>query len=288
VRSKLNRDPQSESLLHTAGERILVMELTGELMFVPAEIIATTAIEQMEARDFLILDLARITSIDQSASTLLAELAEELGDLGKTVLFTGAEHHYHFFRFLKRHFAASGNMPVIEHPDVDHALEYAEDCLLGGTRVEIDSSRRIALEEQPLCRNLDAEELELLRAVLQEEDYRPGELICREGRPADRLFFLSSGRVSVSLELDHKHRHRLSASTAGWAFGESALFNGHNRTADIRADTPVHVYSLHPERLQDPGNPVATRVMLKLLSNLSELSLARLERANREIRTLTR
>jgi glutaminase len=288
VRSKLNRDPKSEAFLHEAGECILVMELTGELMFVPAEIVATTALGQMEARDYLILDLTRVTAVDQSAATLLAEVLDELGKQGKTVMITGAEHHYHFIRFLKRYFGSTGHLPVFDYPDVDHALEHAEDCLLDASLLETDSTHRVALEEQPLCRNFDSGELELLRSLLQEEIFQAGEVICREGEPADKLYFLCSGRVSISLELDHKHRHRLSASTAGWAFGESALFSGHTRTADIRTDTPVHVYSLYPDSLKAAENPMATRVMLKLLRNLSELSLARLERANREIKILTR
>jgi glutaminase len=288
VRSKLNRDPQSEAFLHAAGERILVMELTGELMFVPAEIVATTAIGQMEARDFLILDLARVTSVDQSASTLLAELADELGRQGKTVMITGTDHHYQFSRFVQRYFKPAGPPPVFDYPDVDHALEYAEDRLLDESQVEADSTLRVPLEAQPLCRNFDTGELELLRSLVQEEDFPAGAVICREGQPADKLYFLSSGRVSISLELDHKHRHRLSASTAGWAFGESALFPGHTRTADIRADTPVHVFGLQPDTLQGMDSLTATRVMIKLLRNLSELSLTRLERANREIKILTR
>lgn len=283
----LEDDPEEPLDAYFRQCSILVMELTGELVFVPAEIVAATAIEQMEARDFIIIDLARVTSVDQSACTLLGELAEELGNQGKKVLITGAERHYHLIRFLKRHFGSSGNMPVLDYPDVDHALEYAEDSLLDESQVDTGGITRLPIEEQPLCSNLDADELELLRSLLQEESYQAGELICREGQPADRLFFLSSGRVSVSLDLDHKHQHRLSASTAGWAFGESALFSGHNRTADIRADTGVNLYSLDPDRLREMDHPTATRVLIKLLTNLSELSLMRLERANREIRILT-
>ena len=288
VRSKLNRDPNSEAFLNVAGDRILVMELSGELVFVPAEIIAATATEQMEAREFIILDLTRVTAIDQSASTLLAEVIDQLGKQGKQVLITGSDHHYHFVRFLKHQFGSSVNMPVLEYDDVDHALEYAEDCLLEDAHVATLSPHRIPLEQQTLCGNFDTEELELLRSLLQEESFRAGELICQEGQPADKLYFLSAGRVSVSLELDHKHRRRLSASIAGWAFGESALFSNHKRTADIRADTPVYVHSFRPDRLKEMETPVATRVMMKLMSNLSELSLTRLERTNREIKILTR
>jgi glutaminase len=287
VRSKLNRDRASEACLDSTGNRILVMELTGELMFVPAEIVTTTAIREMQQRDYLVLDLTRITSVDQSASTLLAELADELGEQGKTVLLTGTERHYHFIRFLKRHFVSPEKMPIFDFFDVDHALEYAEDCLLEDSGMEAVSNPPVTLAEQPLCRDLDAGELELLESLLQVERFQPGDLICQEGQPADKLYFLTSGRVSVSLELDHKHQRRLSSTTAGWAFGESALFSNHARTADIRADTAVSVLCLDPAALGASDNPAADRIMMKFLRNLSELSLTRLERANREIRTLT-
>jgi glutaminase len=286
VRSKLYRDRRSESVLDTAGGRILVMELTGELQFVPAEIVATTAIKEMQQCDFIILDLTRITSIDQSASTLLAELIDELGNLEKTVLISGAAHHFHFIRFLRRHFDPTGNMPLVDFSDVDHALEYAENCLLDAFGVERDNSIQFMLEQQPLCSNLATGELELLRSLLQEEHFHRGDLICREGEPADKLYFMTSGRVSVTIDVDHKHQRRLGAATAGWAFGEAALFSNHNRTADIHADTPVSVYSLDAASLRDMDSPVASRIMLQLLSNLSELSIARLERAKRDIRIL--
>ncbi|MGB5440659.1 MAG: glutaminase A [Gammaproteobacteria bacterium] len=288
VRSKLNRDPASDTFLNDAGERVLVFELTGELMFVSAEVIAVAANEQMEARDFFILDLARVTSIDQSASTLLANLIHELQQAGKVVLLTGTDRHYPFTRFLKQNLKAVGQTPILEYTDIDRALEYAEDRMLGDSPVKKQAGHSIALQEQPLCRHFDAEELERLHSFLQEENFQAGELVCREGELADKLYFLSSGRVSVSLKLDHTHRRRLGAFAAGWAFGESALFKAHTRTADILADTDVQLYSFNPTGLREMTNPVAARVLTKMLSNLAELSLARLERANHEIKILTR
>lgn len=287
VRSLLNRDPASDRFLEQAGERILVLELTGELMFVPAEIVASTVMGQEEDRSFIILDLTRVTSMDQSASTLLAELADELGTRDKTVIFTGADHHYPFVKFLKTAFRSSGRLPVLDFYDVDHAIEYAEDRLLGAARMQTGPALEVAPEDQPLCRNLDREELELLRSLLREEAFRENDVICREGEPAHKLYFLTSGRVSISLQLDRKHRRRLSACTAGWAFGESALFRNHVRTAAIHADSAVKVHSLDARDLRNDESPVAARLAMKLVSNLSEISLQRLERANREIRILT-
>jgi len=287
IRSKLNRDRDSETFLNVAGDRILVLELTGELMFVPAEIVASTVMEQMQAHDFVILDMTRVTSMDQSASTLLAELSEELGNMGKTVILTGTEHHYHFVRYLKLFFSSSDKLPVLNYYDVDHALEHAEDLLLTEHKGDSNAPLNVPLRAQPLCENLDDREFELLQSLLHEESFLANDVICREGQPADKLYFLVSGRVSIALQLNSKHRYRLSAYTAGWAFGESALFQGHTRSAAIHADTPVQVYSLTPELLLRPDNPILADIRLKLVSNLSRINLERLERANREIRFLT-
>jgi glutaminase len=287
IRSKLNRDRDSDAALAVAGDRILVMELTGELMFVPAEIVSSRVMEQADERDFIILDLTRVTSMDQSASTLIAELSDELGNQRKTVILTGTEHHYHFVRFLKLYFRSSANLPILNYYDVDHALEYAEDQLLAATGPSPGNTGELSLEQQPLCRNLDQQELALLSTLVQAESFPANAVICGEGTAADKLYFLASGRVSVSLQLGSKHRRRLSAYTAGWAFGESALFARHTRTAEIHADTPVLVYSLDPVRLDESDSPVARNIRARLLGNLSEISLARLERANREIRFLT-
>ena len=287
VRSNLNRDAGSDVYLEEAGGLIQVLELTGDLIFVSAEILAAKVIECMQARRFLILDLTRVTSIDVSASTLLAELVETMLGDGKEVIITGADQHYRFVRFLERFFRPCGNPPIVYHADVDRALEYAEDHLLETGRPATGASLSVPLENQLLCKGFDAEELGLLYPLLTEETYDAGEVICKEGEPADRLYFLIAGRVSASVKLDHKRRHRLSASAAGWTFGESALLEGHFRTADIVADSPVRVYSMDPKRLQELAEPVASRMRMKLLVNLSELSMARLGHVNREIRILS-
>jgi glutaminase len=286
MRSKLNRDLQSQAFLDQAGDRILILELTGELMFVTAEIIVNAVNDQMASRDFLILDQTRITAIDQSACMLIAELLRSQIEKGRTVLVTGTARHYPFVRFLKQHFSATSGVPLLEYANVDSALEYAEDRLLDEVRMDDGAARTVQLGEQRLCKNFDTEELALLGSLLREETYQTGDVICREGQAADKLYFLSSGRVSASIQIDHQRRHRLNACATGWAFGESALFNNHARTADILADTPAYVFSLNPATLRALEDPLASRVMLKLLSNLSELNHERLARMNRELKTL--
>ncbi len=287
VRSKLARDPQCSAVLDEEGARVLVLELTGELMFVSAEIVASTATEAMSHRDFLIIDLTRVAAIDQSASTLMAELMESLMERGKTVLVAGSDRHFAFGQSVRNYFHGRGEPPNFDYADVDRALEFAEDQLLERAGILTEQAHHVPLHKQPLCRGLDAGELALLESLLEELSFGPGECICREGDPADRVYFLDRGRVSVSLQLDTRHSHRLGAYAAGWVFGESAFFEGHRRTADITADGAVRLYSLDPSIFEQRKDPLAQRLRSKLLDSLAELNLARLARANTEIRILT-
>jgi len=287
VRSNLKRDVVSNSYLDKAGKQIYVLEVTGDMIFVSAEILVSNIIDCMDASNYLVLDLTRVTSIDVSASTLLVEVMETLVSEGKEVIISGVDQHYQFSRYLERIFRSYENSPVVLHADVDHALEYAEDRMLKTWQPQNDVIMKVPLREQLLCKGFDDSELKLLRSLLTEESYDAGEIICKEGEPAEKVYFLISGRVSASVKLDHKRQHRLSASVAGWVFGESALFKGHIRTANIVADSPALVYSLNPDRMQELTSSVATQVRMKLLSNLSELCIVRLGHINREIRILT-
>jgi glutaminase len=286
VRSKLNRDVRSTAILDEAGDAIYVVELTGELMFVSAEIVANAVSERMDNKKYLILDLGRVSSVDQSAANLLATLCESLIADGNQMALTGLENHYAFEKYLDRRFKSS-DLPILDYEEIDEALEFFEDALLQAHHHTAHGYLEVPLAEQSLCSNFTPEEMEKLRSLLTEQVFEAGSTICTEGEPADKLFFLVSGQVSVSIKLDHKRRHRLSAFSAGLAFGESALFEGHSRTADIVADTDVKVLSLGPGDLDTLTDPLASRIMIKLLRNLADLTLARLGQANREIRVLS-
>jgi CRP-like cAMP-binding protein len=204
------------------------------------------------------------------------------------VLVTGADRHFAFCQSVLGHFHGRSETPNLDYADVDRALESAEDRLLQRLGVPPQETHQVPLEQQPLCRGLDSGELELLQSLLEEQTFGPGEPVCREGDPADRVYFLHRGRVSVSLRLDSKHNHRLGAFAAGWVFGESAFFPGHHRTADITADGPVSLYCLAPAVLTASSDWRVDGLRSRLLANLAEVNLDRLARANQEIRILTR
>jgi CRP-like cAMP-binding protein len=93
-----------------------------------------------------------------------------------------------------------------------------------------------------------------------------GDVLAREGEPADRAFFLVSGRLraSVSLGDDRADRDRtVNEIAAGEVTGEAALFlTGGRRTATLTALEPSTVLVLRRE-LFLPGMPNPALVALE-------------------------
>ena len=60
-------------------------------MFATAEVVVRDVMESVESIQYLILDLKRVLSINESACRLFHEVLRRLSDLGKSVLFTHAD-----------------------------------------------------------------------------------------------------------------------------------------------------------------------------------------------------
>ena len=103
--------------------------------------------------------------------------------------------------------------------------------------------------------------------------HEPGALIVRSRDPADALYLLVQGEVSVSLPLPHGGHKRLSTLSAGMVFGEAALIAGGQRSADVRADTTVVCWALSTDafaRLKDERPNLAITLLHNLLRSLTE------------------
>jgi glutaminase len=134
---------------------------------------------------------------------------------------------------------------------------------------------------EPLA-GLTMAEVNVVTALLERRQFRPGEIIVQLGAPAGELFFLARGRVSVSVPLLGGAQKRLAAFTAGMAFGEMALLDKAPRSAVVSAETDVECDLLRRESFEqlEETHP---RIKIILLRNLALGLSSRLRKANREI-----
>ena len=105
------------------------------------------------------------------------------------------------------------------------------------------ADKRTILAEHFLLRHLPAEELDELLRYARVQKYAKGEVILRKWSPGSSMMAVISGRVKISsLSFDGKEIV-LNILKAGETFGEIALLDGADRTADASAmeDTEVVV-----------------------------------------------
>jgi SulP family sulfate permease len=87
------------------------------------------------------------------------------------------------------------------------------------------------------------DEIEILVAHLEPASYTAGSALCRAGDPADRLWILTRGTVSVRIAGSHANR-RLASLGPGCSVGEMGMLEKQPRSADVYADDEVHAYVL--------------------------------------------
>lgn len=274
------RTAEEIQLLRAAGAAIQVYQLQGNLMFATAEPVVRDVLAHAEEMQFLILDLKRVLSLNESAGHLLHSLVAKLHAAGKTVRFTHCEHLPLLRRMMKKKLAARFEECFATCPDNDLALEWCEERLLDNTRLAHAASYQAKPADYQLFSAFSKKELELIQPLLQPRSFKPGQKIITAGDAAGEVFFLARGRVSVFLP--GEQRQRIATFSPGMSFGEMAFLDGAARSADIVAETDVECHLLALEDFQRLGQ-AHPALKIKLLEQLCLDLTAKLRKANREL-----
>jgi SulP family sulfate permease len=236
VRSRRYRDPAEMELLHVQGKSVLVIELQGALFFGSAERLAQIVDrETIRGTAALLLDLRRVTEIDSTGGRILSDIDAALGA-----------------RCVKLGLVLSGRTETAARladifrrdrffPDIDRAIEWAEDDLL--REVGTGSSLELPLDRVPLLRDFEADQVERLRGWLEPVAWPAGHVIFRHGDPGSSLYLVTRGRASVHL-LHDDGDIRLVTFAPGAVFGELAILDRGPRSATITADEDLAGFGL--------------------------------------------
>jgi len=279
VNSKRLRSGEAAKALESHGDRIRIVELQGELSFASAEIVVRKAIEEVEEVDYVVVDLRRVLSVDAPSARLFAELREGFRDAGKELAFSVGPHADALVVALeKREAERAANSNESPSPgvfrDLDVALEWCEERLLRAVLGDEGRGERLSISELDLCRGLDAAQLAILDEVLEGRNFAPGEYLVRRGDPADAIYLIARGEVSVGIQLENGERTRVATLSAGMTLGETAIVTRGRRTADVYADGEVECFVLSLAKfdeldVRDPSLKIA--LMSNLLGHLSKM-----------------
>jgi glutaminase len=259
VRSKRRRRPADNAILDEHGGRVKVFEAQGSLRFAAAEVLVRYVSRDRDDTSAAVIDLRRVTEIDRAASQLLLELQLGFEAAGKQLVFSSMEGQQRFARFLEVKTLERSGHPPTTFPTLDRALDWSELQLL--RQFARPGTAQITLADHQLCADFSAQDIAYVEEIATRHAFKQGDFIFRMGDAADRVYFLMSGEVSVVAEMRGGRLKRLSTSSAGMSFGESALLAGGTRSADVLADTRVECWSLDSHALAALD---ATRPALKI------------------------
>ncbi len=97
------------------------------------------------------------------------------------------------------------------------------------------------LRRSSLFRFVSDEHFEAIEPLLQEEHYEFGEVIVKQGDPANSFYVLTSGRARALKIKPDGEEIPLGVLKPGDSFGEAALAEGGTRNATVRCSTAVDV-----------------------------------------------
>lgn len=250
-RSRLERSTEQSAFLTQNGDLIHIMWIQGYLFFGTASRLFEQAWQRIggsrgRSIRFLILDLSNVSGVDSSSVFSFAKLADLAQNQAITLVLAALpdaiRKAFSDARFLANH------SNVIEFSQVDGALEWVEEALLGSADLDTPSepSFRSWLDEE-LRRVGSADRL---MRYLEAIDLDTGAELFRRGDTADSLYLVCSGRMSAMLHRPHADPVRLRSTTAFTVVGEMGLYRDQARTASVVADEPSRVYRLSKAALK--------------------------------------
>jgi hypothetical protein len=214
----------------------------------------------------LVLDLRRVGVIDAPGAAALQRLGQRLQARGVTVSLAGLADGSAPARALRADAAS-----LTLWPDADRAIEAAERQLLGGLLA--DAVAEVPLAESSLLQGLSPEQCGAVSARMQVRSLGAGEPLFAAGDPADGMFVLTRGSISILSPEKNGRSQRYLTISPGAMLGETAMLDGGGRSATAVADTAAVVHWLRPGALyalerDDPA--IAIRLYHNIAHHLSQ------------------
>jgi CRP/FNR family cyclic AMP-dependent transcriptional regulator len=140
------------------------------------------------------------------------------------------------------------------------------------------------LRDHEFLQGLSSEEADVLVGCVRNARWKPGELLLREGQPADTFHLIREGRVVLESHVPGRGATQLESLAAGDMLGLSWLFPPHRHQLDARALDPVVTLAFDASCLRarmdadhDLGFALTRRLLAEALRRLERVRLQRLD-----------
>lgn len=287
--SKRIRTHDEMEILIAHGDRGVVVELQGSLFFGTTNQLYLALEPELKVRDYIILDMRRVQSVDVTAARMLDQFKDMLAERNGFLIFSKLPQNLPSGRDMQRYFDQVGlvrpESPIRVFGELDEALEWVEDRILEDSICEIDEQEILGLDEIELFKGRKAETLAACEHAMEKRSYKTGEKIFGRGDTGDELFLIRKGAVRIILPLSDKQRHHLGTFGRGAFFGEMSFLDGDVRSADAVAFSDTELYVLSRQTFNTMAEE-HKKLSFNLMEGIASVLASRLRYTNAELRVL--
>lgn len=287
--SKRVRTRQEMGILTAHGNRAVIVQLQGSLFFGTANQLYLNIEPELKKRDFVILDMRRIQTVDVTAAHLLEQIKDMLADKKGTLIFSQIPHNLPSGRDVQEYFDQVGLIrhmnPVKVFDSLDDALEWVEDRIIEEVAMDREGEVLLELHELDLFSGRKETTLADLELGMDKRTVAAGQRIFAQGDIGDELYLIRRGAVRLMLHLDENRYHHLGTIGRGAFFGEMGFLDGEPRSADAIAFTDTDLYVLSRKAFETVAEQ-HKKLGLSLMEGLASVLAGRLRFSNAEVRAL--
>ena len=288
VFSKRARQHDEHDILVQRGQETLIVELQGSLFFGTTSQLFDEISQDIVGRRTVLLDFMYVQSLDYTAGHMIERLGTELAKHNATLVLSHLPDQLPNGRDLH---AYIDHLGISQHPSTrlfkhfNDALEWIEDRILSEEGLSPDKGDKLSLADFPLFKELQAEDLAALQAVVQKQFFKQGETIFAIGTLGHELVLIRSGEVRMLLPGNGDGKLLLATLGAGHVFGEMSFLDGVPHAVGVVAGRDTHVLTLDRMAFKQAliDRPAATAVIMR---ELARAISRRLRRSNMEIHNL--
>jgi len=287
--SKRIRTHEEMEILTTHGSRAAIIELQGSLFFGTADQLYRSMEPELKTRDFLILDMRRIQTVDVTAAHLLEQVKDMMAERRGFLIFSALPLALPSGRDMQQYFDQVGlireDSPVRVFDELDDALEWVEDRIIHEAALQRDEEQALELHEVELFAGRKEQTLAELEQCMEKRHVAAGDAIFSRGDAGDELFLIRRGAVRIVLPLNDRQSHHLGTFGRGSFFGEMAFLDGEVRSANAVAFVDTELYVLS-RRAFDKFAEDHKKIGLRLMEGIASVPASRLRYTNAELRVL--
>ncbi len=282
--------PEAEMrLISQKGDKAVILELQGSLFFGTTYELYSVLEAEIKTRDYIILDLRRVLSVDITAAHMLNQVRDMLRDRGTPLLMSNVREHLPNGRNLLEFFKQTG---LIDSSDsvrvfqtIEAAIEWVEDKLVGDTSQPDNEEIPLHLQEMDLFQGRKDETLTDLEGRMEQRTVKAGEPIYLIGDHDRNLYLIRRGTVRIMAPISGSRQlHHIATFGRGDFFGGLAFLDDLARSDNAIAYTDIDLFVLSLEQF----NQLTTdhkKLAFLLITSISRTLAHRLRHADGE-RTL--